>query len=452
MARLLILSLLLAFAAADIQSHLVTDLPGLPYQPIFKMYSGFFNVTNSNGKQIHYVFIESQSNPIQDPVVLWLNGGPGCSSMEGLFYENGPFVFAEGSSVLQANNYSWNLNASMLYFEAPAGVGFSTLGDAANINTNDNQTASDNLNVLVQFFKAYPEYSSQEFFITGESYAGVYIPTLAYNIIKYNNQTNSATKINLSGILIGNGCTDWLFDAGAALPYFAYWHTFINDDLYSNWTSLNCSGWNLSDACGDVMETIEDAMEDIFPYDVYRVCSYNSSDSDNRRAAGKRSHTYRRQGVEQFRSPRSTLPECGDSSGMTSYLNNATVREAMHVSNFSGTWGDCVNLNYTIDHVLGSIYLYPNLLADDLIIWHYSGDTDSVVPTIGTQGWINKLNLTESEAWRQWNLNGQVAGYTQAYQEGLRFLTVKGTGHMSIEWKRPQGAHMFWTFLNQLVL
>jgi cathepsin A (carboxypeptidase C) len=187
MARLFVLSLvLLSVAVADIKADLMTSLPGLPYKPFFKMYSGLFNVTGGNGKQIHYVFVESQSNPIEDPVVLWLNGGPGCSSMEGFLYENGPFVFPEGSEVLQANNYSWNLNASLLYFEAPAGVGFSTLGIAANNNTDDNQTAADNLDVLVQFFTAFPEYSSQEFYITGESYAGIYIPTLAYGILQGN--------------------------------------------------------------------------------------------------------------------------------------------------------------------------------------------------------------------------------------------------------------------------
>lgn len=445
--RLAILSVLLVFAAADIRSHLVTDLPGLPYQPIFKIYSGFFNVTNGNGKQIHYVFVESQSNPISDPVVLWLNGGPGCSSMEGMFYENGPFVYEEGSEVLIANDYSWNLNASLLYFEAPAGVGFSTLGDPNNTNTNDNQTASDNLDVLVQFFKAYPEYGSQEFFITGESYAGIYIPTLAYNIIKWNNQTNSATKINLTGILVGNGCTDWNYDADAALPFFAWWHAFIDNATYSNWTNSGCFGWNLNDVCNEILDDVYDAMYNIFPYDVYRVCSYSGDDGDNRRKLIEN-----RRSLHRFRSPRATLPECGDSSGMTNYLNNQTVREAMHVSNFTGTWGDCVDLNYTQDLQLGSIYLYPNLLADDLRIWIYSGDTDSVVPTYGSQQWINELSLKPDEPWRQWYLNDQVAGYTQTYVEGLRFLTIKGTGHMSIEWKRPQGAHMLWTFINNNVL
>lgn len=446
MARLVILSLLLVLAAADIRSHLVTDLPGLPYQPIFKIYSGFFNVTNGNGKQIHYVFVESQSNPISDPVVLWLNGGPGCSSMEGMFYENGPFIFEEGSQTLISNDYSWNLNASLLYFEAPAGVGFSTLGDPSNINTNDNQTAADNTDVLVQFFKAYPEYSSQEFFITGESYAGIYIPTLAYNIIKYNNQTNSATKINLTGILIGNGCTDWNFDADIQLPYFAYWHAFIDDAMYANWTNSNCPGnWNFTDVCEEILDDVYDSMYNIFPYDVYRVCSYSGDDGDNRSK-----YIENRRSLNRFRSPRATLPECGDSSGMTAYLNNQTVRDAMHVGNFSGTWGDCVDLNYTEDKQLGSIYLYPNLLADDLDIWIYSGDTDSVVPTYGTQQWINELNLTTDQEWHQWSMFGQVAGYTQTYKEGLRFLTIKGTGHMSIEWKRPQGAFMFWSFINQL--
>jgi hypothetical protein len=133
-------------------------------------------------------------------------------------------------------------------------------------------------------------------------------------------------------------------------------------------------------------------MTNIFPYDVYRVCSYNSSD-DNSKAD--------KPDLDNFWSPRVTQPECGDSTAMTNYFNNATVREAMHVSNFTGTWTYCSHLNYTRDRVRGSIYFYPTLLATDLDIWVYSGDTDSVVPTYGTQQWINELNLTETEAWHQ---------------------------------------------------
>ena len=77
-------------------------MPGIPSFS-FKMYSGYFGDPDSNGKEIHYIFYTSQNNPIIDPLVLWLNGGPGYSSMEGAFMENSPFVFSETNSSM----YVW---------------------------------------------------------------------------------------------------------------------------------------------------------------------------------------------------------------------------------------------------------------------------------------------------------------------------------------------------------
>ncbi len=100
---------------------------------------------NGDGvKFAHYWFVTSQNNPATDPVVLWLNGGPGCSSMDGLFIEQGPLLFdgtyTNGIPNLQANPQSWNRVANMLYIEAPVGVGFSF----STIQNNCNTEESDN--------------------------------------------------------------------------------------------------------------------------------------------------------------------------------------------------------------------------------------------------------------------------------------------------------------------
>ena len=87
-------------------------------------YSGYLNV--SEGKALHYVFVGSVSpQNATDPIIVWFNGGPGCSSMEGLFAENGPYVFDDGEDVIKPNPYPWNLRAHLLYIESPAGVGYS---------------------------------------------------------------------------------------------------------------------------------------------------------------------------------------------------------------------------------------------------------------------------------------------------------------------------------------
>jgi len=88
--------------------------------------------------------VESQKDPKNDPVALWTNGGPGCSGLEGLLTEQGPFR-AVGNGTLIANPYSWNLLSNMIFIEAPAGVGFSYSDNRQDYEqVGDARTAQDN--------------------------------------------------------------------------------------------------------------------------------------------------------------------------------------------------------------------------------------------------------------------------------------------------------------------
>ena len=92
-------------------------------------YSGMLTVSPT--KALHYIFVESLNDPVNDPVVIWFNGGPGCSSLLGFMQENGPFVIDDNSTVIIENPHPWNGMANMLYIESPAGVGFS-VGNTTN--------------------------------------------------------------------------------------------------------------------------------------------------------------------------------------------------------------------------------------------------------------------------------------------------------------------------------
>lgn len=94
----------------------------------FGMYSGYIPI-NGTQKQLHYVAALSQNDPANDPVVIWFNGGPGCSSMLGWAQEHGPYVMEDGTNYFVKNDYSWNIETNMFYIEMPAGVGFSICGD-----------------------------------------------------------------------------------------------------------------------------------------------------------------------------------------------------------------------------------------------------------------------------------------------------------------------------------
>jgi carboxypeptidase C (cathepsin A) len=120
------LVLLASMLAIALGANNVTDkVIGLPFcGPLpSKWWSGYLNASET--RSLHYVFVESLSNPSTDPVLIWFNGGPGCSSLSDFFMLSGPYIFDDGETVIKPNPWPWNLRANMLYIENPAGVGYS---------------------------------------------------------------------------------------------------------------------------------------------------------------------------------------------------------------------------------------------------------------------------------------------------------------------------------------
>ncbi|PQM33512.1 serine carboxypeptidase-like 20 [Prunus yedoensis var. nudiflora] len=191
------------------QSALITQIPGFSGTLPSKHYSGYVTYDQSHGRNLFYYFIESERKPSEDPVVLWLNGGPGCSSFDGFVYEHGPFNFEAAKTKgslpqLHLNPYSWSKVSNILYLDSPAGVGFSYSENKTDYYTGDLKTASDSHTFLLKWFELYPEYLSNPFFISGESYAGVYVPTLSSEVVK---GIDAGVKpiLNFKGYLVGNG-------------------------------------------------------------------------------------------------------------------------------------------------------------------------------------------------------------------------------------------------------
>jgi len=176
------------------------DPSKLNVDPNVKQYSGYLD-DNEEDKHLFYWFFESRNDPKNDPVVLWLNGGPGCSSLTGLFLELGPSRIDENLDLV-FNPYSWNRNASVIFLDQPVNVGYSYSSSSV---SNTVAASKDVYALLTLFFKQFPEYASQDFHIAGESYAGHYIPVFAAEI-----QSHKKTNINLKSVLIGNGLTDGL--------------------------------------------------------------------------------------------------------------------------------------------------------------------------------------------------------------------------------------------------
>jgi len=153
-------------ATLDLQS------PSGLCDPSVKQHSGYFTF-GKDKKQYFFWMFESRSDPANDPTVMWLTGGPGCSSMTGLLFENGPCKVAEDGKSTTLNPYSWTTKANVMWIDQPPGTGFSK----GKWDFGEEGVAEDMYQFLQVFFKAKPEYN-KKFYVTGESYAGHYIPAV----------------------------------------------------------------------------------------------------------------------------------------------------------------------------------------------------------------------------------------------------------------------------------
>ncbi|KAG2732927.1 hypothetical protein G9P44_003917 [Scheffersomyces stipitis] len=163
-----------------------------------KQVTGYLDIEDD--KHLFYWFFESRNDPQNDPVVLWLNGGPGCSSSTGLFFELGP-SFINSTFQPEYNPYSWNSNASVIFLDQPVDVGLSYSDD--NEVSTTAAAAKDVYIFLELFFQKFPQFQSRDFHMAGESYAGHYIPKFASEILSHPERS-----FNVTSVLIGNGFTD----------------------------------------------------------------------------------------------------------------------------------------------------------------------------------------------------------------------------------------------------
>ena len=173
-----VVSMVAAVYAAP-ESDRVTWLPSIGSITDFDMFSGYVDIEGTS-KKLHYLFNASQSNPETDPVIIWFNGGPGCSSMLGMMQENGPRVINDGEDFIVENDETWNKRANVLWIESPAGVGWSQAGTDADLDTNDVIQSQDALAALYSFYDKFPEFKTNKLFVSGESYAGIYVPYLSW--------------------------------------------------------------------------------------------------------------------------------------------------------------------------------------------------------------------------------------------------------------------------------
>lgn len=425
---------------ADEQQE-VTSLPRQP-QVNFKQYAGYITVNESHGRALFYWFFKSSHHHAsQRPLVLWLNGGPGCSSVgNGALGELGPFFTDKSGTGLVLNKNAWTKAANIIFLESPFGTGFSYTENYSDYHhLTDDLIAEDAHAFLVGWFKKFPEYAKHEFYLVGESYAGHYIPTLARVIVR-ENKSPHGFHIHFKGFAVGNPWTDAYSD-NLGTTEFYYSHSLISDETFDT-IRRNCDFQNdlpvdaeSSNAmCNTAVREADVDMTKIDIYNVYGLSCNKKNSSMQWRLYGTGLLT-------------GAYDPCLDS--VTPYLNLPSVQSALHITS-PVVWVGCSDVvfnNYTRADILRSmIPVYEELLKEDLRIWVYSGDADGVVSTLGTRKWIKKLHLPVEIPWYAWNYKNQVGGWTQKYK-GLTFASVRGAGHLVPAVKPGPALALFRSFL-----
>lgn len=401
----------------------VLYLPGQTFNVSFTHYSGYVTVNQDSGRALFYWFIEAVEDPSTKPLVLWLNGGPGCSSIAyGEAEELGPFHIMKDGKTLYLNPYSWNLVANILFLDSPVGVGFSYSNTSSDLlNNGDRKTAKDSLAFLMNWFERFPQYKGRDFYITGESYAGHYVPQLSQAIVKHNLAT-STERINLKGYMVGNALTDDYHDH-LGVSQFMWSSGLISDQTYKL-LNLLCdfeSFIHSSGPCDKILDIASEELGNIDPYSIFTPsCPANISLSNHllkrRLMAGRISDKY---------------DPCTEKHSVV-YFNLPEVQKSLHVSPVAAqskwaTCSDVVSSNWK-DSPRTVLDIYRELIPSGLRIWMFSGDTDAVIPITSTRFSIDALRLPTVKPWRAWYEDGQVGGWTQEYA-GLTFVSVRGAGH-----------------------
>ncbi|KAL6967158.1 Protein cbp3, mitochondrial [Sarracenia purpurea var. burkii] len=374
------------------------------------------------GCRLFYFFFESRKDK-NAPVVIWLTGGPGCSSELALFYENGPFHIANNMSLLW-NDFGWDQASNLIYVDQPTGTGFSYSSSADDIRHDENGVSNDLYYFLQGFFKQHPQYTKNDFYITGESYAGHYIPALAARVHQ-GNKAGEGIFVNLKGFAIGNGLTNPEIQY-KAYPDFALEMKLIDQSDYVNVSKLipPCEqAINLCDddggtsctaafgACNSIFDQILAIIGDANYYDIRKKCETSL---------------------------------CYDFSNMENLLNDNSVREALGVGDI-----EFVSCSSTVYQAMMTDWMrnlevgIPALLEDGIEMLVYAGEYDLICNWLGNSRWVHAMewsgqkNFTDAPT-VPFLVDGVEKGQLKSHGP-LSFLKVHDAGHL-VPMDQPKAA------------
>lgn len=390
-----------------------------------KQYTGYLDVVDQD-KHFFYWAFESRNDPKKDPIVLWLNGGPGCSSLTGLFFELGPSSINAKLETVH-NPHSWNNNATVIFLDQPVNVGFSYSSNGVA----DTVAAGEDVYAFLQlFFKKYPQYAELDFHIAGESYAGHYIPVFAAEIFAHPER-----NFNLTSVLIGNGLTD-------PLRQYEYYQpmacgkgghpSVLSEEECASMLETEPRCLNLIESCYE-----SESVWSCIPASIY--C--------NNQAFGP----YQKTGLNVYdiRSKCETGGLCYKQlEYIDNYLNQDWVKEAIGAE--TDNYESC-NMDINRNFLFAGDWMKPYHLKvielldkHDLPIIIYAGDKDFICNWLGNHGWSDYLEysghdqFSKKDLQKYYTSDGVYAGEVKNHKK-FTFLRIFNGGHM-VPFDQPEAS------------
>ncbi|KAJ3069681.1 hypothetical protein HDU98_007268 [Podochytrium sp. JEL0797] len=393
-------------------------------------YSGLLPSSNTTNYFFSYFPAQNQWGDASNNLVIWLNGGPGASSMEGNWIENGPILFQDNGT-LTANPFSWHKQANILYVDQPVGTGFSFDTLTTQATFGQAGVATYFYTFLDNFMNVFPDLKYADLYITGESYAGMYIPYISNGLIQAGTWSDGS-EINLQGIAMGN---PQLYNPMTTPPSAAIdFYDFFNDSGFFNLpnaSSLQPQAAAIAEQCRTL--TPEQAqqlpcvfMTQFLQYEYSMLLSASTPACPNSFDAFNIKFNIPCQAEDRY-----WMRE----SAMQTYLNLPAVQKAMHVNapaNFS--WAERVRLAHFDDSQdAPSTTLFDPIVNAGVNILVYDGALDSVVPYVaverllGNTTWAGKQGFKRKP--RTWSVGSAAAGKIWS-DRGLTYIRVANAGHL----------------------
>lgn len=391
--------------------------------------AGYIKLPNKKDDHYFYWFFESRSNPQSDPLVLWLTGGPGCSSLGALLGENGP-CFVLPNLTAAVNPYSWTNEANVIWLDQPTDVGYS-YGLDEDLDRNEDDVQENIYWFLQGFLDTHPEFVGRPLYLTGESYAGHYVPAAAHYIWQENeaaNKTNDTrVRLNLQGIAIGNGLVNPVIQSAHALD-------MVNNTY--NVTLLNANDLAIAEAALPMCtKLLEECQDDVAVCPVALVFCQT-------KIMGPIAKANRNQFDIRMECHEEDSMNCYDGSKITAYLNSAPVRAYLNVSEeHTKGWEECsakVGLGFGLDIMRGFDEYVADLLNHaNVRVLIYAGDADLICNWYGNQAWTKALEWQHKDEFNAAKERAFVvktnetinAGTVRAFDKQFTFIRIFNAGH-----------------------